>query len=338
MTSGKTKSSYSAEVTTDPDLNTTVVALSYTDPNDPARNLLACVAPDLGSNLYRFRAGPHELVHCELEKLKKRGHTGIFVLWPFPNRVRDKQYSYRGQHYSFAGVPRTQGALIHGLVYDRSWDYEQPSASEESATVTTYVEMNPDSPYYESYPFASRLALTYTLTAAGLTVAYTVQNQGTQPLPYGFALHPYFNLLAGAEHTLVTLPAGQLMEADGDLLPTGRMLDVHSTMYAMFDLSQPTPINQLNLDHVYTSLPRSREVLIDYQDLDLRVRIAASDDFTHAVIYTPPQSPFFCLENQTCSTDAINLYQRDMQDIAHLLEVQPGKEVEGFIRYAVEYK
>ena len=336
MTSGNAKSPYSAEVRADADLATTIVALSYTDPRDPARNLLACIAPDLGSNLYRLKAGEYELLECETEKLKQRGHTGVFVLWPFPNRVRDKQYDYRGQHYTFNGVPRPQGALIHGLVFDRSWSYEQPVVDQQGASVTTFVEMNEDNLYYASYPFPSRLALTYTLTSTGLTVTYAVRNTGTQPLPYGFALHPYFNLLAGADQTRVTLPARHVMEADEGLLPTGRLLDVHSVMYSMFDLNQPTPIHQLKLDHVYTDLPAGQDALIEYGQLGLRRRIAASEDFTHTVIYTPQGQSYFCLENQTCSTDAINLAYKGQQEIAHLLEVQPGAEASGFIRYSVE--
>jgi len=337
MPTDNAKAAYSARVRTDPELNTSIVELSYTDPVDPAHNLLVCIAPDLGSNLYRFRAGEHELIYCEQEKLKQRGHTGIFVLWPFPNRVRDKHYSYQGQRYAFADVPRTQGALIHGLVYDRPWNDEQPCASTQSASVTTFVEMDPDSPYFSAFPFPSRLSLTYTLNATGITVAYSVQNAGTQTLPYGFALHPYFHLLGGAERTLVSLPAGHVMEADTELLPTGRLLDVRSTMYAMFDLNQPTPLSHLKLDHVYTDLPQGREAWIDHPDFGLRLRISASPDFTHAVIYTPADSPYFCLENQTCSTDAINLHQRSMQDIAHLLELQPGEKAGGYIRYEVEY-
>jgi len=337
MTFTNAKSLYSASVITDADLNTTVVTLSYMDPHDDTRNILACIAPDLGSNLYRLRAGEHELIYCETDKLKVRGHTGNFVLWPFPSRVRDARYSYAGRQYTFDCVKREPRTLIHGLVYDRSWGYEQPCADEQSASVTTFVEMSPDNPAYDAYPFASRLSLTYTLTSSGITVTYAVKNTGTQTLPYGFALHPYFSLLSGAGQTLVTLPAGHVMEADQGLLPTGRLLDVHSTMYAMFDLNQPTPVGQLKLDHVYTDLPTPREAWIDYHGLNLRLGITASEDFTHAVIYTLGQGPYFCLENQTCSTDAINLHERGMQDIAHLLEVRPGEEASGFIRYTVEF-
>jgi aldose 1-epimerase len=339
MTSGNTKSPYSAAAIPDRDLNTTIIALSYTDPSNPAHSLLACIAPDLGSNFYRFKVGGHELFHYEQEKLKERGHTGNFVLWPFPNRVRDRQYTYRERQYSLASVKRSpgSGSLIHGLVYDRSWIYEQPSVSSEGAAVTTSVEINPDSPNYSAYPFLSRLALTYTLTSSGLIVTYSVQNKGSQALPYGFALHPYLNLLPDREQTLVTLPAAQVMEADQELLPTGRLLDIHSPMYQMFDLSQSMPVHQLKLDHVYTGLPRPSEACIDYPGMNLRLYISASDDFTHTVVYTPTQSSFFCLENQTCSTDAINLAHRGMQDIAHLLEVQPGEIASGFIRYEVAH-
>ncbi|HEY0752487.1 MAG TPA: hypothetical protein VGD98_00795 [Ktedonobacteraceae bacterium] len=337
MTSGNVAVLYSAEAIHNPELNTTIIALSYTDPSDPARNLLAEIAPELGSNFYRLKTGEHELLFWEQEKLKVRGHTGNFVLWPFPNRVRDKQYTYRGQHYTFDGVPRHQGPLIHGLVFDRPWDYEPPQADEQGASVTTYIEANPETPYFSAYPFLSRLALTYTLTSAGITITYTVSNKDTQPLPYGFALHPYFHLLAEPEKTLVSLPAAHVMEADKELLPTGRLLDVDSVMYAMFDLNQFSQVSHLKLDHVYTSRPAANEALIEHCVQQLRLRITASADFTHAVIYTLGDGPFFCLENQTCSTDAINLFQNDQQDIAHLLEVQPGEEASGFIRYTVEY-
>lgn len=337
MTAKNVTLPFSAEVITDPQLHTSVIALSYTDPHDPARNMLARIAPTLGSNWYRWQVGVHELLYVQPEDLHQRGHTGTFVLWPFPNRVRDRQYTYRGQQYTFASVKRVQSILIHGLVCDLPWSYNSLTADQQGASVTTAIEMNPTHPYYAAYPFPSRLVLTYTLDSTGMTVTYTVHNTGTQTLPYGFALHPYFQLPSGPERTYVTLPATHVMEADAELLPTGRQLDVRSTMYAMFDLNQPRPVSQLRLDHVYTGLSTSREALIDHTDLNLRIRLSASEDFTHTVIYTPAQKPFFCLENQTCSTDAINLAQREMQDRAHLLEVQPGEEVSGYIRYAVEY-
>src|SRR5438128_10778501 len=68
----------------------------------------------------------------------------------------------------------------------------------------------------------------------------------------------------------------------------------------------------------------------------MRLRITASEAFTHMVIYTLPSEadgPFFCLENQTCSTDAINLHSRGLGEMAHLIELRPGESSDGFIQY-----
>ena len=338
MKSTPTSSLYTAEIISDPALNIEVIALSYTDPRNPTHNMLACIAPALGSNWYRWRVGEHELIHCEAEGLKKSAYTGVFVLWPFPNRVRDFQYTYHGQRYTFANIkrPANVGPLVHGLVYDQPWSHTPPVVDQQGASVTTFIEIDAGHPCYEAYPFASRLALTYVLTSTGMTVTYTVQNKGEHTLPYGFGLHPCFTMPSGSERTLVTLPAAQVMEADSQLLPTGQLLDVHSTMYAMFDLNQPRAVGQLKLDHVYTNLPTLREAVIEHRDLNLRLRITASHDFTHSVIYTLAWQPYICLENQTCSTDAVNLARRGMQDIAHLLEVQPGQEMSGSLCYEIQ--
>jgi len=50
------------------------------------------------------------------------------------------------------------------------------------------------------------------------------------------------------------------------------------------------------------------------------------------VVYTQ-QPAFFCVENQTCSTDAHNLYARGLKDISHLLTVRPGSKDTGWVHY-----
>ncbi len=330
---------FTATVRVDPDIASTIILLSYEDGARPARSITVGIAPELGSNMFRLRVGEHELIYCEPALLKRMDFTGNFVLWPLPNRVRDRRYTYQGGAYSLADVARPQGndVLIHGLVFDQPWQYDRPVVGPDSVTVTTHIDITPASPHYQAYPFASRLTLTYTLTANGVTVAYGVENKGTADLPFGFALHPYFATLSGAADTTVSIPATQVMEADEDLLPTGRVLDVDGLMYSMLDLRQPVPVGALRLDHVYTGLLPGQDAVIAYPEQAMRLRLSASDDFTHMVIYTLGGDAFFCLENQTCATDAVNLYAQGRQDIAHLQQVHAGDTAEGFIRYTVEH-
>src|SRR5207247_437270 len=143
-------------------------------------------------------------------------YTGNFVLWPFPNRVRDKRYTYQGQMYSLEDVqrPGNDAALVHGLVFDRPWQYTQPVIGPDAVSVTTYVDVNNESPYYTGYPFDSRLSLTYTLSGTELTVTYEVHNKSSRALPFGFALHPYFSTFADKHDVFISIPAQAVMEAD----------------------------------------------------------------------------------------------------------------------------
>jgi aldose 1-epimerase len=340
-TGGQPESSrfYTAEVGQDQELETTTISLSSTDQSNSSRNILISIAPEFGSNIYRFRAGEHELIYTDHALLKKREFTGAFVLWPFPNRVCDKRYTYQGQVYSLQDVHRPGGdpSLVHGLVFDRPWQYTQPIVRPDAVSVTTYVDVNADSPNFPAYPFDSRLSLTYRLSGTELTLTYQVHNKSSRVLPFGFGLHPYFPTLADKHDVFLSIPAQAVMEADDKLLPTGRILDVNQVMYAMYDLREPIPVACLKLDHVFTHLNRPSLSIIDYTRLALQLHISATTDFTHIVIFTLAQDPSFCLEYQTCSTDAINLYQQSSapREAAHLLEVQPGETYSGTLRYSV---
>jgi aldose 1-epimerase len=332
---------YSAEVSQEQQLETTAITLSSTDQSNPSHTILVAIAPEFGSNRYRFRVGQHDLIYTDPLLLKRREYTGTFVLWPFPNRVRGKRYTYQGQRYSLEHIHRPGGdaALVHGLVFDQPWHYTQPVIGPDAVSVTTYIDINPESPYFTAYPFESRLSLTYTLSGTELTTTYQVHNQSARMLPFGFAMHPYFSTFADKHNVLLSIPAQAVMEADDEMLPTGRIFDVRKIMYAMYDVRSPTPVACLKLDHVYTQLNRPALSIIDYTKLGLQLHISATDDFTHQVIFTPEHIPAFCIEYQTCSTDAINLHQQGtaLREAAHLLEVQPGATCSGTLRYHVVF-
>src|SRR6266704_3251728 len=287
---------YKAEVSQDSALNTTTISLSSTDQSNSSRNTLVSIAPEFGSNLFRFRAGEHDLIYTDQQLLTKRDFTGTFVLWPFPNRVRDKRYTYQGQSYSLENVRRPGGypTLIHGLVFDRPWHYTQPVSGPDAVSVTTYVDVNTESPYYTAYPFDSSLSLTYTLSGTELSVIYQVHNKSARTLPFGFALHPYFSTFADKHDIFLSIPAQAVMEADDEMLPTGRIFDVKKVMYAMYDLREPVPVGYLKLDHVYTRLNKPALSVLDYTKLAMQLHISATDDFTHLVIVTPEQVPYIC--------------------------------------------
>ena len=122
------------------------------------------------------------------------------------------------------------------------------------------------------------------------------------------------------------------MEATPDLLPTGRLIEVAGTP---FDLRRLVCVGSLDLDHVFTRLEPGCYARVEYRGSGLAVDLEATDDFSHLVLYTPRGERFFCLENQTCSTDAHNLFARGFAGVSGLKTVAPGAARQGEVRYTV---
>jgi aldose 1-epimerase len=338
-------SAFSAKVEKDAELGA-ILSLHHRNREDPRRSLEIAIAPEFGCNMFRFRVGGEDIFYCDRELLKDHDWTGNFPLWPLPNRVRDKKYTFEGRTISLESIRRKRGngSLIHGLVDDQVWEYEEPNVEKDFAAVKTHISIGENSPLYAYYPFECELILQYILYPDQVKVQYTVSNnedRGTSKnMPFGFALHPYFATLSGKAMTFVSLPADYIMEADEKLLPSGKLREVTGTEY---DLRRPTPVDGLHLDTVFTGLHAGEKATVDYRTLGMRVCLSASEEFTHLVLYTL-EDGFICLENQTGSTDMINLYTRaveeqkiDLEKAAHLLILPPGHSHTGSIAYQIEY-
>lgn len=303
----------------------TVISLCYAP-----TPITVSIAPERGSNMFVFRYGDNDIIYTEPELLKICGFTGNFVLFPTPNRVKNATYSWNGQ--TVIQQKNNKAREIHGLVYDEKWQYEEPKVESDGISVTTYLAITKDSPLYESYPFLCTLKLCYTLRSSGVSIAYTVINDGDREMPFGFALHPYFSRLAGDDATYITIPAKSWMESPEDtLLPTGNLIDVSGKPY---NINTPRPIAELSLDHVYTELVPGQYAAIEYRTLGLKLTLQTTEDFTHTVVYTGHPNAV-CIENQTCSTDAINLSNQGYSQRAHLITLKPHESHTGNISYAI---
>jgi aldose 1-epimerase len=299
------------------------------------------ISPYFGSNIYKYKYNGKDIIYCDYNLLKSRDWTGCFILWPIPNRVRNKKYEFEGKIYSLESIKRKRGnyPLIHGLVDDKIFKIEGVVKGKESVTAKTSFEINEGSNIYKFFPFKSKLILSFTLDKKGLTVSYEVMNLSGINLPSGFALHPYFLIPSGRNNTYVYLPAKHIMETDEQLLPTGKLIEVKNKN---FNLNKPVQLSTLSLDHVYTDLSENKIPYIDHRNNKYKILFRFTRDFTHIVLYTAEKS-YFCLENQTGSTDMINLHTRGIKtedkkllNAAHLIILPPKKKHRGFVHLQIE--
>ncbi len=290
----------------------------------------ATFTPQVGCNLLSFDVAGREYLVALDQTSTQPSVLGTPVLYPTPNRVRDGMMTFGERTFTFP--PNNGGNFIHGLVRDRRWCCDEPQIRANGIAVTTRISMAPGDDLHTLFPIANTLELTYTLRPGEIELRFAVRNDdATQPLPFGLAIHPYFAIIGARKSVQIRVPASRWMEAD-QLLPTGRLLPLDA---APADLTHPTSLEGLDLDDVYWGMRPEQPAEIHYHAIGRRLTLHADALFTHAVVYTPHGKPFLCIENQSCSTDAHNLYARGLHEAAHLTILQPGEAVEAAIRLCV---
>ena len=283
-----------------------------------------------GANLCRYSYRGFNIIDYDPVLLKAGDFTGTPVLYPTPNRVENGVFVFNGKEYD--QVKRGRRVVEHGLVFDEEWELMDVRATEKRAFLSACITWTKDSPLFDAFPFCHSLRLHFCLLDGVIDIHYDIHNLGTKEIPYGFGLHPYFQKLSGEEKTTVLLPVDYVMEATEALLPTGKITPITEMAY---DLRQPTSIGKLDLDHVFLRKAGDAPALIHYAEQGFGLKIQATNDFSHFVVYSPRNMPYFCVESQTCSTNAHNLYTRGLKDISGLALVPAGAHATGNVKYSI---
>jgi len=283
-------------------------------------------SPEKGCNLFSLKV---EGIEYLFEKIEYQGNLmllGIPILYPFPNRMRDARFSFDGIDYTFE--PNSGDLLLHGLVTNSPWETSEPFEVSDGISVKNQIVFDMDTSLYAQYPIRQKLELVYTLKEDRVSLTFTVTNlDEDRRLPFGLGIHPYFNLISPRESIKIQVPAKKWMEAE-NLMPSGKLIPLED---APGDMREPVALSALNLDDVFWGMTPEHPMQIFFEESGKCVTFKASEIFTHACIFCPPQLPFFCMENQTCSADAHNLYSKGYEDEAHLLILDPGESQVGTI-------
>ena len=310
--------------------------------SDSQTGSTAKIAPELGFNCYDFTAcvddqqvAVLDTSPAFLEGKDRFSGNGIPLLFPYPNRIRGGRYSWQGTDYhvpdSLAGYDAL-GNAIHGFCIDRPWRV----VAQTENSVTGRFQLSVDAAdRLPLWPTDCAIEVEYRLTGCKLTANVTIENPGDEPLPWGFGTHPYFRLpLAEASQPsdcIVIAPAAREWVLT-DCLPTGEQRPVSPEK----DLREGKYFGSFRVDDVQTSLlqmdKRTQSVIMDEQ-AGLQITQTSPSCFRELVVFTPGDRDAVCLEPYTCATDAINLYQRDID--AGLQVLPPGEKFQTWIEIAV---
>ncbi|MFR8318724.1 MAG: aldose 1-epimerase [Catenibacillus sp.] len=268
--------------------------------------------------------------------LLARDEFGNSILFPTPNRVRNHTFTFQGQQVEMIknGIPRSQ----HGLALDTRWQLKRLECGENYVLATAEFCIQKDDENYQAFPWKCRLTVTYRLTENALTFSYQVKNQSPRPMPFGIGLHPWFLLPKEPDQVLLCMPAEECFETTQDLLPTGKL--IHVRQNKAYDLNDFRQIRELDLDTVF--LTKAQDVYLRYDHRGYQIRIHATEEFENSVVFTAFSRGMnkegyaaFCVETQSCCTDAINLHENGYEK-SGLLVLSPDAEKSGKITYFLE--
>lgn len=298
---------------------------------DARSGATAQLMPEAGFNCFSLRIPVEGEIADVLDRVpgfettgERPTRSGIPLLFPYPNRIRAKQFTWDERRFDLSGAHHDpEGNAIHGLVVDRPWRI----VSQSTSHVTGRFQLSVDAPDRRGlWPADFTIDVRYELFAQALRCDVRVFNPDRVPLPWGFGTHSYFRVpispASRRDDCLVQVPAARSWELK-ESLPTGRQLPVAGAN----DLREGSALAGLKLDDVLTGLSvvddRIACVVMDPQ-AGWQVTQVTDPQFRELVAFTPPHGRSVCLEPYTCVTDAINLHAAGVDSGLQVLP--PGQE------------
>ena len=277
------------------------------------------VNPADGMNIYQIDWEGRHMIDWEEARYQRKATYGVPVLYPTPNRSENLKIQAYGKQYD---------ARMHGLVKNLPFQVKTAETDGQAALVTGVLEWNEEQPDFAMFPFPSTLSITVKALPDEVVWSYQVDNRGEGELSYGIAIHPYFS--KREQEVKISVPAASVMEMTEEKIPTGKLIPAGESVP---DLRTPVLVDGLSLDHVYTDCPAGAYAEIFYKDC--KVKLEATEEFGHIVVFTP-DAPFFCVENQSCSTDCFNLFAKGYARESGLQAVHAGQKKSGEVRFVFE--
>jgi aldose 1-epimerase len=238
----------------------------------------SAVVVEVGGTLRGYSAGDVAVLDgFEVDELSPASAGQILAPWP--NRVRDGQYTFEEQKYQLSLTEPARNNAIHGLVNWSRWTLVEQSAS----AVTLEFEL----PAQIGYPWWLTLRTTWSVSAAGLRCDQEVVNNSASNAPWGYSVHPYVQLAGvGVNDTLLHVPGRKRIVADSRLLPIG----ANAVAGTEYDFTEPRKIGDLVLDTTFGDITHDAEgiteVTIADPSADRKVVVWADDKFKYWQVFT----------------------------------------------------
>ena len=232
----------------------------------------------LGAELRSLRRGDDELLWQDEAAVWPHAAP---VLFPVVGRLRGGGYLHGGQFYAMP---------THGFAGHQRFELIAATAD------SLLLELRANAATWAMYPFEFRLRVRFTLSRQGLEVAYTVINEGEQPMCFALGSHPGFALAGDlsdwhlqfdqAEVGVVWRLCGQdnaLLAAEPEpfTFDKGQRINLHPSLFAR---------DALIFKHI-----RSRCIGLVHRERGVRLQLDTGGA-PHLGLWARPGAAYVCIE------------------------------------------
>lgn len=284
-----------------------------------ARGAARVVVVEVGGALRSYTVGDRPVLDGYPVEEMCNGARGQSLL-PWPNRLQDGRYEWRGEQQQTPLTEPEQGNAIHGCVRWANW---VPAEVAEDHVVLTHL-LHPQ----PGYPFTLALTLDYSLGADGLTVRTSATNVGAAAAPYGAGAHPY--LTVGTEvidECTLRLPGRSVMPTDDRGIPTAAQ-PVAGTRY---DFTTARLIGGAVVDYAFSDLVREDDglarVVLTGPGGEPTVTLWLDAGYRYLEIFTGDTLPLVDRRRRGLGVEPMTCAPNAFRTGLGLLTLEPGEQV-----------
>lgn len=273
---------------------------------DKASGSSAAILPAAGGLLQGFTVatqnGPLNIIDHYSDSNELKNELSLSYksakLSPFVCRMANGKYEWGGKLYEIT-QKFSDGAAIHGLLYNKPFKLVDHYANENQASVRLKYQYKADD---AGYPFMFTCELHYTLHPNRvLQLETNILNLGDEVIPYADGWHPYFTLGEPIDSCEMQFNSAAMLEFDNQLLPTGKILP-------MPDFLEMKPIGSRMLDNCFELQQNGNQAACILQNSSRKIRLGiyTNQHYPYLQVYTPPHRNSIAIENLSGAPDCFN--------------------------------
>ncbi|PIF02315.1 MAG: aldose epimerase, partial [Propionibacterium sp.] len=169
------------------------------------------VITEVGATLRSYNYAGREVILSFAEDKTPISRQGQHLI-PWPNRIKDGQYSFQDTKYQLPINEHARNNAIHGLTAWTPWELIELYPTMVRLRNTIFPQ--------PGWPAILKCDLIHEFDDNGLTTTIEVKNLGETDAPFGYGAHPYFQFDCPIDEIELTATFDSQLQVDDRLLPT----------------------------------------------------------------------------------------------------------------------